>query len=782
MALEDDTSRAQYATNATTGPWGVPFYFLESAHLLVTYTDGDGVETPLELTTDYTVAGAGNEAGGSVTTVVAYPVGGYITIVRDVPRTQLTVFRDGDAFPASAVMGGFDKLTMLVQQLFEVSDRSVLFPVSYTGGAVTLPIDSSRANRMLSFDSGGDIDVTGFTTDQVAAMLSAAVIDGTAGGHVTLVEEQTATPAQQVFTLTTLTFVPGVNAVQVALIGVGDLGVGDFTEGVDGVTITLAQPVLEGQRVLFRVGRFVTSGVDAEQVSHTADGPGTLARDQASVNNDVIRSRDYFSPSDADATPGIQAFWNRVTTVGGLAVIYPGDYAVKAGVTITLGSKGFHVIGGGVEDVRFIVGASFVGATPVFKIVGTNAQPGFSISGFSIRGGAAGVCTATSGLQVGSASISDPVIAGFQTSCFRSIFVADFPVGIDIVHARLMRFEDCSVWNNNYGAANSCLRIRQEGLFTTDLLFDRCQFVNTKAAGYYDVNIVSSGTAYNNATGNGSVAGLKFRSCDLYAGNTGFRLYASGSSRISDVWIISGCQIDQETAYGVYAESADSGADIQDIHLEGLYVSKTTSAGILFTSTGTGGAIRSVWVDEAHIDRAEGAAVSFFGGAVESVTVSDCHVVDSSVASGAIVFNGTQGVTCTGNKARQDAFALTPFYLVDLLSGTDNIVCTGNDGVGAVDVATVRDLSGDVTKVVTGNLGYNPIAEAALTVTASPFGHKNTSGATQAVYITGGTVSGITLNGRAVPTTSGIYHLVPPGMTLSVAYTVAPTMYATGAA
>ena len=587
-------------------------------------------------------------------------------------------------------------------------------------------------------------------------------------------ETQTATAGQTVFTLTTMTYTPGTSSL---LVFVDGLQVTDYTETSASV-VTFDSGLLAGQEVTFRGGIYVSGGMGADEVTYTASGTGAIPRTQESVNGDITRSRDFFTAGEADSSAGIQRFWNRVTSVGGLAVISPGDYTMKSGVTITLGSKGFHVIGGGVEDVRFIVGTSFVGATPAFKIVGSDAQPGFSISGFSIRG--APTTAATAGLQIGSASTSDPVIAGFNTSCFRNIFVADFAVGIDLVHARLMRFEDCAVWNNSFGAANTCLRIRQAGLFTTDHIFDRCQFVNTKTAGYYNVEIVSSGTAYNNSNGNGSVAGLKFRSCDLYAGHTGIRMYASGSSRISDVWFSAGCQIDQETVYGVYAESADSGADIQNIHLEGLYVSKTTSGGIVFTSTGTGGAIRSVLVDGAHIDRAEGPAVSFFGTAVEAATVRDCSVVDSSVAAGAIVFNGTQGVTCIGNRARQDAFALTPGYLVDLLSGTANIVCTGNDGTGAVDTATVRDLSGDVVKAISGNPGYNPLAEGTVTPTGSPFSYKNTTGDTVAVYVTGGTVSGITLNSRAVPTTSGIYHLVPHGQTLVVTYSSAPTMYAMG--
>ncbi len=51
MTVESITNRAQYATNGTTGPFTVPFYFLADGDLQVIHTDSDGNETTLTLTT-----------------------------------------------------------------------------------------------------------------------------------------------------------------------------------------------------------------------------------------------------------------------------------------------------------------------------------------------------------------------------------------------------------------------------------------------------------------------------------------------------------------------------------------------------------------------------------------------------------------------------------------------------------------------------------------------------------------------------------------------------------
>lgn len=75
-------------------------------------------------------------------------------------------------------------------------------------------------------------------------------------------------------------------------------------------------------------------------------------------------------------------------------------------------------------------------------------------------------------------------------------------------------------------------------------------------------------------------------------------------------------------------------------------------------------------------------------------------------------------------------------------------------------------------------------ADASIAVTpgASPYAYKNATNRTQAVFVTGGTVSAITLTragSAAIATgaTSG-WWLVFPGDTLTVTYSVAPTMTA----
>jgi len=154
VTVSTSTNRVQYNTNGTTGPWSVPFYFLEDSHLAVTYTDSAGVDTALVLTTNFSVTGAGVLSGGTVTTVTAYASGGTITILRDVPATQETDYVETDPFPAEAHEAALDKLTMLAQQAETNIDGTLRVPE--VAGVPALPVITGRANKVLGFDADGD--------------------------------------------------------------------------------------------------------------------------------------------------------------------------------------------------------------------------------------------------------------------------------------------------------------------------------------------------------------------------------------------------------------------------------------------------------------------------------------------------------------------------------------------------------------------------------------------------------------------------------------------------
>lgn len=118
MTVSSEVSQVSYDTDGVTTAFLVPFYFLANDHLRVwLYNESTGVETDLVLGSAYTVAGAGNPAGGIVTTTTAYTAGPLLRIERVVPITQETAYQRNDPFPERAHERALDKLTMICQQL-----------------------------------------------------------------------------------------------------------------------------------------------------------------------------------------------------------------------------------------------------------------------------------------------------------------------------------------------------------------------------------------------------------------------------------------------------------------------------------------------------------------------------------------------------------------------------------------------------------------------------------------------------------------------------------------
>ncbi len=71
--------------------------------------------------------------------------------------------------------------------------------------------------------------------------------------------------------------------------------------------------------------------------------------------------------------------------------------------------------------------------------------------------------------------------------------------------------------------------------------------------------------------------------------------------------------------------------------------------------------------------------------------------------------------------------------------------------------------------------GVNPIGVATITVGASPFTYANNDGVPEAVYITGGTVTGITKNGISLGVLATVF--LEPAEQITVTYTVTPNMF-----
>ncbi len=119
MTVSSQTNKVIYIGNGIAKEFAIPFLFLEQRDVKVTQKLND-IQTER---TDWTVE------NGNIVFKAAPESGAEIAIVREVPLTQETDYRDNEILHAETLERNFDKLTMQVQQLKEQLDRAVTVDV-----------------------------------------------------------------------------------------------------------------------------------------------------------------------------------------------------------------------------------------------------------------------------------------------------------------------------------------------------------------------------------------------------------------------------------------------------------------------------------------------------------------------------------------------------------------------------------------------------------------------------------------------------------------------------
>ena len=163
MTISSTVVRQLTAGDGSTTNFTYPFKIFADSDLSVIIRSSTGTETTKTITTHYTVAGAGDASGGSITFTSGNTPTATETVVmiREVPQTQAIDYIANDPFPAESHEEGLDRAAMTTQQMQEELNRS--FKVSATN-SITTPefTDSaaSRASKALGFDSTGNVLTT----------------------------------------------------------------------------------------------------------------------------------------------------------------------------------------------------------------------------------------------------------------------------------------------------------------------------------------------------------------------------------------------------------------------------------------------------------------------------------------------------------------------------------------------------------------------------------------------------------------------------------------------
>lgn len=118
MAVSSTTSTITYTgNNSTSVAYTIPFYFLQNADIECVLIDSALAETVLTLTSQYTVTGAGEVAGGELLTTTAYDNTYKIRITRKPAYLQPYVLEEGNLNVMKTLETAIDLLVMQVQRL-----------------------------------------------------------------------------------------------------------------------------------------------------------------------------------------------------------------------------------------------------------------------------------------------------------------------------------------------------------------------------------------------------------------------------------------------------------------------------------------------------------------------------------------------------------------------------------------------------------------------------------------------------------------------------------------
>ena len=162
MTVSSTTTKVSYSGNGSTTAFAYTFKVFDEDDLTVILrTDSTGAEAVQSKTTNYTVSGVGSANGGNITFGTAPASGQTIVIRRSAALTQTTDYTPNDPFPAEEHENALDKLTFLTQQIQEETDRSIKLSRTNTMTSTEFTVGATdRANKILAFDSSGEISVT----------------------------------------------------------------------------------------------------------------------------------------------------------------------------------------------------------------------------------------------------------------------------------------------------------------------------------------------------------------------------------------------------------------------------------------------------------------------------------------------------------------------------------------------------------------------------------------------------------------------------------------------
>ena len=161
MTISSTTVKVSYNGNSSTTVFAYTYKILDDDEIQVIIRSSTGTETIKTKTTHYTVSGVGNSAGGNITFLTAPVTGETVILKRNTTKTQETDYIANDPFPANSHEEALDRVMMVSQEIQEELTRAIKLSKTNTMTSTEFTVGAAaRANKILAFDTNGEISVT----------------------------------------------------------------------------------------------------------------------------------------------------------------------------------------------------------------------------------------------------------------------------------------------------------------------------------------------------------------------------------------------------------------------------------------------------------------------------------------------------------------------------------------------------------------------------------------------------------------------------------------------
>ena len=150
IRISDIAPRVQYVADGAQTVFVYPFPIFQAGDLAV-FVDG------MALSMGYAVSGAGNSEGGIVSFVQPPAAGAKVVLRRQLVMERVTDYQSNGVLRANTLNDELDRQMAALQELREGLTGSLRQGPGEVGARFELPVRPARANRLLGFDSIGDV-------------------------------------------------------------------------------------------------------------------------------------------------------------------------------------------------------------------------------------------------------------------------------------------------------------------------------------------------------------------------------------------------------------------------------------------------------------------------------------------------------------------------------------------------------------------------------------------------------------------------------------------------